>query len=105
MDGETIVTLTDKGKTAFKKENTGISFSKALSLLKLGMKVKRKHWGGYWFLSKSPVCEEKLEDGYTRSFEFQKGLIVAVLKDSGGCAPATPYQGDLLADDWEVTID
>lgn len=79
-----------------------MTFSEALKLLKEGKKVKRAIWGGYWFLSNNPKCDEVLGNGYTRSFEFQNGLIVAVLKNNGGCAPAQPYQADLLAEDWEV---
>lgn len=77
-------------------------FDKAIALIKQGKRVKRAHWGGYWFLAENPSCEQVKNDGYNQYFSFKNGLIVAVLKDGGGCAPATPYQGDLLANDWEV---
>lgn len=77
-----------------------MNFGQALEHLKVGRKVKRKDWGGYWFLAENPKAEQELEDGYKRSFSFENGLIVAVLKDNGGCAPAQPYQADLLAEDW-----
>ncbi|MNL70839.1 hypothetical protein D3C87_1958970 [compost metagenome] len=28
-------------------------------------------------------------------------MIVAVLKDNGGCVPAQAYQTDMLAEDWD----
>lgn len=79
----------------------GVSFSTALILLKQGKKVKRKDWGGYWFIAHNPRAGEELDKESTLHHEFSLNkLIVAKLKD-GGYAPAQPYQGDLLADDWE----
>jgi hypothetical protein len=82
--------------------NISCDFGYALNCLKNGKKIKRAHWGGYWFLSKDPVARQKLDNGYEESFAFKNGLIVAVLKDNGGCAPAQAYQEDMLAEDWEV---
>lgn len=79
---------------------TSLSFSAALEHLKKGRKIKRASWGGHWFLSKDARVSEILPDTYTRGYAF-KELIVAVLANDGGCAPATPYQSDLLAEDWE----
>ena len=79
-----------------------LSFSEALEQLKAGKHIKRSKWGGYWFLSNNAEVTEILPDGYERGYSFNNGLIVAVLKDGGGCAPAMPYQQDLLATDWEV---
>jgi hypothetical protein len=79
-----------------------MNFSQALEELKEGKKIKRAIWGGYWFFAKNPNCEQIKNDGYNQYFSFKNGLIVAVLKDGGGCAPAQPYQADLLANDWEV---
>lgn len=80
-----------------------MNFGQALEALKQGKKVARSNWGGYWFLSDYPELRESLE-GYIRSYYFKNGLIVAVLKDGGGLAPAQPYQADLLAEDW-VLVD
>ena len=82
-----------------------MNFGQAIEALKNGEVVKRKSWGGYWFLAENPYSVQELEDGYRRSFSFDNGLIVAVLKDNGGCAPAQPYQADILAEDWEVAND
>lgn len=79
-----------------------MNFGQAIEKLKEGKKVKRKAWGGYWWLSKNPIAHEDLGNDYNRSYRFQNDLIVAVLKDNGGCAPAQPYQADILAEDWEV---
>lgn len=72
-----------------------MKFGTALLFLEQGQKVKRKDWGGYWFISSAePYLEaEKVH---------MNPMIVACLKDNGGYAPATPYQADLLATDWEV---
>lgn len=79
-----------------------LDFGAAIQALKSGKKVARKGWGGYWFLANHPHCEDELAGGYVRGFDFKNGLIVAVLNDQGGCAPATAYQEDMLAEDWEV---
>lgn len=79
-----------------------MNFGQALEYLKIGKRIKRKDWGGYWFLAETPECEQKKPDGYNQYFSFNNGLIVAVLRDNGGCASAAPYQADLLAEDWEV---
>lgn len=79
-----------------------MNFGQAVEALKDGKKVKRAEWEGHWFLAKHPHCKDEQVDGYVRGFGFKNGLIVAVLKDQGGCAPAQPYQADILAEDWEV---
>ena len=76
-----------------------MTFGQALELLKEGKKVKRKDWGGYWFLAKDLYLTQ---DPKVLTLDFKEGLIVACLKDNGGYAPAQPYQADLLAEDWEV---
>lgn len=81
---------------------TSMDFGRAIKALKSGKKVKRKAWGGHWQLFKNPSCKQENADGYNSSFSFQNGLILATLKDNGGCAPAQPYQADILAEDWEV---
>lgn len=82
---------------------TSLNFGQAIAALKEGRKVKRAGWGGHWFLSIAPRVTETLPDMYQRGYNFQT-LIVAVLKDNGGCAPAQPYQADMLAEDWEIVF-
>lgn len=81
---------------------TGLNFGQAVEALKEGNKVARKGWGGYWELFKDPVCKQYSKDNYHSTFSFNSGLIVATLKDGGGCAPAQPYQADILAEDWLI---
>lgn len=76
-----------------------LSFGGALKLLKEGKKVKRKDWGGYWFIAKNDGSLRGWEPGQVRAIIDE--MIVAKLKDDGGYAPAQPYQADLLAEDWE----
>lgn len=80
-----------------------LSFSQALEYLKRGMKVKRASWGGHWFMASDVNCQQTMPDHYVRAFGLKK-LIVAVLKDCGGCEPAQPYQSDILAEDWEIVL-
>lgn len=77
-----------------------MNFSQALEALKQGKKVKRAIWGGYWYL-KSNVVVDVIPGESMDSVGVVRTLIVAKLKD-GGYAPATPYQGDILAEDWEI---
>ena len=79
-----------------------MTFGEGLQWMKQGKKIKRSTWEGYWCLSKEPQVTEVTNDGFERSFDFKDGLIIAVLKDAGGCAPAMPYQADILAEDWQV---
>lgn len=67
----------------------GLNFGQAIELLKQGKKIKRAHWGGYWYID-----NEFFGDG--------SPVIIAVLKDDAGRAPAQAYQEDMLAEDWEV---
>lgn len=73
----------------------GLNFGQAIEVLKRGGKVKRKGWGGYWYIQ-----DVTLHDMYPDTERIQN-LIVASLKD-GSYAPAQAYQGDLLAEDWEI---
>lgn len=75
------------------------NFSVALEKIKEGKKVKRKAWGGYWFLPEFNVIGERIE-GRLHSHTVNK-TIMARLKDDGGYVPAQPYQEDILAEDWE----
>ena len=71
-----------------------MNFGQAIEALKEGKSVARKHWGGYWKI------EDTLKDNGT-FLERTGKMIIASLKD-GGHAPATAYQDDMLAEDWEV---
>lgn len=79
-----------------KKPVEYFDFSKALKLIKEGKKVKRKNWGGYWFLS---TTGKVYVPNKNELLPFNE-MIVACLKDNGGYVPAQPYQEDLLAEDW-----
>lgn len=83
-----------------------MNFGEALQALKKGKQVKRAIWGGYWYLAKNV---EGSHDGIvggggsisTVGFEMPE-MIIAVLRDGQGTAPAQPYQSDLLANDWQI---
>lgn len=73
-----------------------MDFSQALNELKQGAKVRRAHWGGYWFLTDTAYLGNDIGRSDTSV------VIVAVLKDTHRMVPATAYQEDLLATDWEI---
>lgn len=68
-----------------------MDFGDAIKAIKNGHRVKREDWGGFWYL---PNDEPQIND------QPMNKMIVAVLKDDGGYAPASPYMADMLADDW-----
>lgn len=68
-----------------------MDFGDAIKAIKNGHCVKREDWGGFWYL---PNDEPQVND------QPMNKMIVAVLKDEGGYAPASPYMADMLADDW-----
>lgn len=69
-----------------------LTFSEAMKALNQGVKVTRSIWGGFW----------KIQNVFTADLELDpKKSIVAYLKD-GGWALASPYQEDMLADDWMI---
>jgi hypothetical protein len=74
-----------------------MNFSRALELLKQGKKIKRRHWGGYWFISFVQVHED-----FSSHINVEAPLMIIAKTKDGRYAPATAYQEDLLADDWEV---
>ncbi|MED1948989.1 MW1434 family type I TA system toxin [Brevibacillus centrosporus] len=80
-----------------------MDFGQALEALKQGHKVKRAHWGGYWFIAEGAYCGEVVNEEIGLCAQHTMNpMIVACLKDNGGYAPAAPYQGDLLAEDWAI---
>ena len=68
-----------------------MDFGDAIKAIKNGHRVKREDWGGFWYL---PNNKPQVND------QPMNKMIVAVLKDNGGYAPASPYMADMLADDW-----
>ena len=68
-----------------------MDFGDAIKAIKNGHRVKREDWGGFWYL---PDNEPQVND------QPMNKMIVAVLKDESGYAPASPYMADMLADDW-----
>lgn len=65
-----------------------MNFGQAIEALKQFKHVKRAKWGGYWSM--------ELATG------FSTPVIVAHLKDSNDKVPATAYQEDMLAEDWQI---
>lgn len=91
-----------------------MNFGQAVELLKAGKKVKRKHWGGYWFMQNMAsltlmatpeeierMTAEGVDGPLSTKVNFATVLIMAKMKDDAGYAPAQPYQADILAEDWE----
>jgi hypothetical protein len=78
-----------------------MDFSEALIQLKLGNRIKRKTWNGYWFMPGFVAFGqwEYPSDGLD-SATLVPDMILAA---SGiGFAPAQATQNDLLATDWEL---
>lgn len=75
-----------------------MDFGRALQALKQGKKVARSIRGGYWFMPMVHFNHYHPDGSYP---DEQTVMIMAKLKD-GGYAPATPYQADLLAEDWRI---
>lgn len=68
-----------------------MDFGDAIKAIKNGHRVKREDWGGFWYLPKN---EPQVNN------QPMNKMIVAVLKNEDGYAPASPYMADMLADDW-----
>lgn len=77
-----------------------MNFGEALQALKEGKNIKRSIWGGFWYLANN-VDANHSEVNEIAGFDMPQ-MIVAVLRNNGGSAPAQPYQADLLAEDWEI---
>jgi len=80
-----------------------MNFGEALQALKEGKHIKRSVWGGHWSLIKNAgvAGDTPMMEGYTRTASMDN-IIVASLRDNQGCAPAQPYQSDILAEDWMI---
>lgn len=79
-----------------------MNFGEALEALKEGKKVTRSIWQGYWEPHKYAMLQSdtgRSDEFKTRYFDL---LVVAVLKDNQGNAPAQPYWQDLFAEDWQI---
>jgi hypothetical protein len=62
-------------------------------------KVTRSIWKGYWVKTYTTFNR----DGVQRDdFDSDSIIIMAVLKNDEGFAPATPYLSDQFATDWMV---
>lgn len=90
----------------------GLSYGDALEALKLGHKVKRSAWLGYWFYDRPYLVSSKQHEpsGAPGSANISlvsvdsvkmEPMLVAKL-ENGKYVPAQPYQGDMLADDWMI---
>lgn len=64
-----------------------MNFASALFSLQRGHKIKRKHWGGYWFLKNKDIILHTY-DGNEINFRDVKDLLYTL----GNCA----------CDDWEI---
>jgi hypothetical protein len=78
-----------------------MNFGEALQALKEGRKIKRETWGGYWYLATNVYGEHNALNSARIPFGMSV-FIIAVLEYSGIKVPASPYQTDLLAEDWEI---
>lgn len=78
-----------------------MNFGEALQALKNGKRVKRAIWDGHWvYIFDAMVYDQQLD---VPVGAFAKGgIILACLKDNQGLAPATPYQQDILSEDWQI---
>jgi hypothetical protein len=78
------------------EEDELLDFEEALMYLKMGHKLARKHWNGYWFITDANIAEEEGLD----TTEIEN--FIAARLANGKIAPAQPFQGDLLAEDWII---
>lgn len=84
----------DIGKT------DNLSFGEAMIALEAGKKVTRAIWDGYWVKARGAATwgTETRETTETAGLD----LVVAVLANRTGTAPAQPYQSDWAAKDWRI---
>lgn len=83
-----------------------MNFGEALQALKDGFKIRRSVWEGYWYLAENVHAQHMTvvsNDGSSGCHGFtMQYMIVACIKDGQGCAPAMPYQEDILSEDWYI---
>lgn len=78
-----------------------MNFGEALQALKEGRKIKREKWGGYWYLATNVFGEHNALNNKNVPFGMSV-IIIAVLEYSEHKVPASPYQSDVLAEDWQI---
>jgi hypothetical protein len=84
-----------------------LTFSVALDVIKMGMKVKRHGWqeGTALFLvqgSRFKVNRAPLNQFYEEGVELQYRPHLDRCFEDGSIGPWNPSSGDLLAEDWEI---
>jgi hypothetical protein len=79
-----------------------MNFGEALEHLKQGKKIRRSIWGGYWELHYNVHLNSDGDRVDQKKERHLDQLIVAVLRDNKGIAPAQTYQEDILAEDWLI---
>lgn len=85
-----------------------LTFSVALDVLKMGMKVKREGWvdGTFLFLvqgSRFEVNRAPLDQFYDTGTKLQYRPHLDKCFEDGTIGQWTPTAGDLLSEDWEIT--
>lgn len=93
--------VTMKFKRQQNKPN--MNFGEALASLKEGKKVARSVWGGYWVMVDNAQIRDfrGLPMGLKADYHM-KNLVLAMLRDNKGIAPAQPYWEDMWAEDWFI---
>lgn len=88
-------------------DNQALSFSDALTLLKLGAPLRRKSWNGagqYVFIIGQDPASASSHWTYTNGWNDNLPLqpMLALKNAQNKVAAWVPSTGDLLANDWEV---
>ncbi|MGV6934105.1 Thoeris anti-defense Tad2 family protein [Paenibacillus sp. CMM36] len=71
-----------------------MNFGKAIEAIKQGKRIKRSNWKGYWAL-------QEVKGSFNGMLPEWNGEFI-VANVGHGFAPATAYQEDMLAEDWEI---
>jgi gamma-glutamylcyclotransferase (GGCT)/AIG2-like uncharacterized protein YtfP len=91
----------NEDKQYSKVVKTDMSYGEAMfALINQGKKVTRKVWDGYWLMDTIHYNGGEPQKGLTSKNHAHK-VIMAKLK-TGGFAVASPYQEDMLANDWMI---
>jgi hypothetical protein len=73
----------------------GLTYGQAMhACVQRGSKVTRAVWKGYWRVG-------EFRANINQDMKVEK-LIMAVLREEKGWAPATPYTEDIFAEDWMI---